>query len=409
MSGARWLADIALAWRNLTRQWRRSSASLGAVAFSVAALLAATGFNAALFEEFREATIRSDTGHLQITRPGFQQRGRSDPAAFLLPPEPPLALAALGQDGVLAPRLLVNGLASFGERTLPFIAEGVDPAVDLRDDQALELVAGERLQPGSDEQLLLGRGLAARLGAAVGATVVLLTNTPDGQLSAVEAPVVGTFRAFSEELDEAALVMPIGLARRLLAVDGAHSWRVFLEDTAATEQALGAVRGALAGRDLEVTPWPVLAEFYRRAAALFGQQLAALKAIVIAILLLGIGNTMLMSVLERTREIGTVMALGRRRGQVLTGFLIEGALIGLLGALVGVVLAFAGAGVLALAAIEMPPPPTFARAWTASLQLEAGDVLQTVVLACLTTTLAALYPAWRASRMAIVDSLRSAR
>ncbi len=409
MTGGRWLAIVALAWRNLSRQWRRSIASLGAVAFSVAALLVATGFNAALFREFREATIHSDTGHLQITRPGFQERGRSDPAAFLMPPEPPLAAEALGVPATLAPRLLVNGLASHGDRTLPFVAEGVDPAVALRDDRALRLVAGRRLVAGEDRQLLLGRGLAERLGADVGANVVLLTNTPDGQLSAVEAPVVGLFSAFSEELDDAALVLPLGLARQLLQVAGAHSWRVFLDDTTDTERALAQARAALAGQALEVQPWPALAEFYRRAAALFGQQLALLKAIVVGILLLGIGNTMLMSVLERTGEIGTVLALGHRRREVLRDFLVEGTLLGALGAAIGIAVALAAGVLLELLAIEMPPPPTFARSYTASLYLAPADFLQAAGIACATTTLAALYPAWRASRLAIVDCLRQVR
>lgn len=408
MTGDRFL-PLSLAWRNLTRQWRRSAASLAAVAFSVAALLGASGFNAALFREFREATIHSDTGHLQITRPGFQERGRSDPAAFLMPAEPPLAAAALAPGATLAPRLILNGLASLGDVTLPFVAEGVDPAVDLRDDRALRLEAGERLAVGEREQVLLGRGLADRLAAGVGSTVVLLATTPDGQLSAVEAPVVGVFSAFSEELDEAALVMPIALARQLLRVEGAHSWRVFLGNTADTQRALDEARRLLSGRELAVAPWEDLAEFYRRARALFGQQLALLKAIVVVILLLGIGNTMLMTVLERTSEIGTVMALGRRRSQVLRSFLLEGALLGVLGAALGVLVILLATAVLAAAQIEMPPPPSFTRSYTASLHLLPGDVLQAVLLACLTTTLAALYPAWRASRLAIVDCLRTAR
>lgn len=409
MTGARLLANLALAWRNLTRQWRRSSASLAAVAFSVAALLGATGFNAALFREFREATILSDTGHLQITRPGFHEKGRSDPASFLLPSKPPIDVSSLGLSAVLTPRLLVNGLASSGERSLPFVAQGVDPVRDLRDDRALKLIDGRRLNAGEVQQLLLGQGLAERLGATIGSQVVLLSDTPDGQLSAVEAPVVGIFKSFSEALDDTAMVMPIGLARQLLQVSGAHSWRVFLDNTSDTEVALQRARQVLANQNLDVTSWEELAEFYRRASALFSQQLALLKAIVVVILLLGIGNTMLMTVLERTSEIGTVMALGRRRGQVLTGFLTEGALLGTLGALLGVIITFVFSGVLAIASFEMPPPPTFARSYTASLHLSRLDVLQVVILACATTTLATFYPAWRASRMAIVDSLRRAR
>ena len=400
---------LLLAWRNLVRQGSRSVTSLAAVAFSVAALLGATGFNAAMFREFRDATIFSDTGHLQITRPGFQARGRSDPNAYLLPAEPPLTGEDLSVPARLAPRLMVNGLASHGDATVPFVAEGIDPAVDLRDDRALRLLAGRRLREGDERQFLVGRGLAQRLAVEPGATIVLLVNTPDGQLSAVEAPVAGVFAAFSEEFDDAALIMPIAFARELLRVEGTHSWRVFLDDTDDTPAALAEVRARIGGRDLTVTPWQELAEFYRRAAALFGQQLAMLQGIVIVILLLGVGNTLFMSVLERTGEIGTVMALGRRRGQVLGDFVVEGLLLGLLGAVSGVLLVSVLGGILEQLALEMPPPPTFARSYTASLLLQPRDVLQTVLLVIATTMLAALYPAWHASRLAIVDCLRSSR
>ena len=191
--------------------------------------------------------------------------------------------------------------------------------------------------------------------------------------------------------------------------EGVHSWRVILEDTKGTDTALQEASLQLVGKKVEIQAWYELAEFYQRASELFEQQISMLTAIVIAILLLGIGNTMLMSVIERTGEIGTVMALGRSRLQVLRVFLIEGALMGYFGALLGVACTYVLAAILQLAKIEMPPPPTFARPYMASLHFDVTDVVGIVLIATITTTFAALYPAFRASNMAIVDSLRSAR
>ncbi|PLW81503.1 ABC transporter permease [Kineobactrum sediminis] len=400
---------MLIALRNLRRHFRRSLTSLLAIAFGVAAMLTASGFNEAMFDEFREATIRSQFGHIQITRPGFHDKGRSDPYAYLLPREVALDEALLPGGAALAPRLLVNGLASFGEVTLPFMAEGIDPAVDMVDDRSLRMVEGRRLAAGDERQLVLGRGLASQLEVAVGDAIVLLANTPEGHLGAAEAEVVGIFSSFSKEFDDAALLMPIGLARSLVQVEGAHAWLVFLETTGATNALLPSVRDALPAAEFEVQPWHALAEFYARASELFAQQLQLVKGIVVAIILLGIGNTMMMSVLERTGEIGTVMALGTRRAQVLRGFLLEGALLGLLGALIGVVVAFGLGGLLALAQVEMPPPPSFARSYDAALLLTPSMVLETVVIAAVATTLASLYPALRASRMVIVDAIRNGR
>lgn len=397
---------LLLALRNLRRQFRRSLTALLSIGFGVAALLVALGFNEAMFDEFREATIRSQFGHLQVSRPGFQDRGRSDPWAYLLPAEIAVDQDLLPEGATVAPRLLLNGLVSFGEVTLPFMSEGIDPARDMLDDRSLRMVEGRRLAAGDHRQLVLGQGLASQLEVAVGQSVVLLANTPDGHLGAAEAELVGIFSSFSQEFDDAALLMPIDLARGLAQVDGAHAWLVFLEDTRDTDAVLAPVRASLPGDDFDVQPWHALAEFYARASALFQQQLDLVKAIVVFIILLGISNTMMMSVLERTGEIGTVMALGNKRASVLRGFLIEGALLGLLGAALGVLVALGLGQLLALAEIEMPPPPTFARSYHAALLITPGMVLETVLIACVTTTLASLYPAWRASRMVIVDAIR---
>lgn len=403
------VVPVMLALRNVHRQFRRSLTSLLSIGFGVAALLAASGFNEAMFFEFREATIRSQFGHLQISRPGFQDKGRSDPWAYVMPQDVPIAASLLPGETKVAPRLLVNGLVSFGEVTLPFMSEGIDPAVDMVDDRSLRMEQGRRLTGGDEQQLVLGQGLAEQLEVAIGESVVLLANTPGGQLGAVEAEVVGVFSSFSKEFDDAALFLPISLARSLVQVDGAHAWLVFLKDTDTTDVVLGAIRAALPVAEFDVEPWHELAEFYVRASELFDQQLQLLKGIVVAIILLSIGNTMTMSVLERTGEIGTVMAFGVRRAAVLRGFLLEGALLGLLGALLGVIVAFTLGWVLALAQIEMPPPPSFARSYLAGFRFTPGMVLETVAIACVTTTLASLYPAFRASRMVIVDAIRHAR
>ncbi len=409
MSVSALLMSVLLALRNLRRQFRRSLTALLSIGFGVAALLVATGFNEAMFEEFREATIRSQYGHVQVSRPGFQDRGRSDPWAYLLPAEVAVDPSLLPAGATVAPRLLLNGLVSYGEVTLPFMSEGIDPARDMLDDRSLRMEQGRRLDATGERQVVLGEGLATQLEVAVGQSVVLLANTPDGQLGAAEAEVVGIFSSFSQEFDDAALLMPIGLARDLAKVEGAHAWLVFLEDTGDTDAALVPLRAALPGDDFDVQPWHALAEFYARASALFQQQLDLVKAIVVFIILLGIGNTMMMSVLERTGEIGTVMALGNKRASVLRGFLIEGALLGLLGAVLGVLVALGLGQLLALAQIEMPPPPTFARSYHAALLITPAMLLETVLIACVTTTLASLYPAWRASRMVIVEAIRHAR
>lgn len=405
------LATITqLAARNLLRHRRRTLIAVVSVGFGIAALVVASGMSEWMFLDFREATIDSQYSHIQIARPGFQQDGRSDPFRYLLPRD----MAVMRAEGIphlhaVAPRLMITGLISRGESTVSFIGEGIDPANDLKGNRALRILQGDKLAPSDKNEVLLGQGLAVLLGAGVGDDVVLLVNTPRGGLNAVEGRVRGIFSSVSKAYDDSALLVPIHVARFLLKVEGAHTWRVYLDNTRHTNVVAARLREQLDAKAFEVRTWEELADFYTRAVALLREQLGVLRGIVVAIILLGIGNTMMMSVMERTGEIGTAMALGVRRRALLVQFLAEGALIGVFGALAGLVLAMLiGAGISALQ-IEMPPPPGLTRGYMARVLITAPIVMEALLVALATTTLASLYPSWRASRMIIVDAIRHNR
>ena len=127
------------------------------------------------------------------------------------------------------------------------------------------------------------------------------------------------------------------------------------------------------------------------------------------IIVLGISNTLFMNVTERTGEIGTAMALGARRRQILRRFVTEGVVIGALGGLAGVLLGWLLALAISHVGIPMPPPPGMARGYVAEIMVTWPIVADAVMLALLTTLVASVVPAWRASRMNIVAALRAAR
>jgi len=115
------------------------------------------------------------------------------------------------------------------------------------------------------------------------------------------------------------------------------------------------------------------------------------------------------SVIERTGEIGTMLALGIRRRQVLGLFLMEGALLGLTGALLGLLIGLPLAWGISAVGIPMPPPPGMNRGFTGQILITLPLLSQAMALALLTALLASVYPAWKASRMHIVDALRHHR
>jgi len=256
--------------------------------------------------------------------------------------------------------LSFSGLLSHGEATLSFIGEGVDPK----------------------EQIYF---------------------------NAVEMTVGGLFTTVTKSYDDSALRLPIRTAQQLLRTQGAHSWIVLLNETEQTNAALEKLRTVLPPDQFEIVPWYQLADFYNKTTVLFTKQVQAIKLIIAIIILLGISNTMTMNVMERTGEIGTAMALGVKKFDILCQFLCEGALIGGIGSALGVFIGWLLAVIISAIGIPMPPPPGIARGYIGEILIRPEMVLEALVLAIFVTLIASVYPAWKASRMQIVDALRHNR
>jgi putative ABC transport system permease protein len=405
------LLDFNLAFRNIIRQRRRSAIAVGAVAFGITALILANGFIEWIFLDFRESTIKSQLGHLQLTRPGYHGSGKADPYAFLLPNTIPELEAPNEprQIKTVVPRLSFSGLISHGESTLSFIGDGEDAQQLAAFGNALQISAGRNLSADDPLGVIVGEGLARNLGVNVGDQVILLANTALRGINAIEVNIRGLFSTVSKSYDDSALRMPINTARQLLKTHGSHVWIVLLNDTAQTDVTLAKLRNKLPSSEFEIVPWYALADFYNKTVSLFTKQVHGIRLIIALIILLSISNTMTMSVMERIGEIGTSMALGVTRAGVMRLFVSEGVLIGCLGGLLGLTLGLLFANVISSIGIPMAPPPGMARGYIGQILVTWDITLASLALAVGTTLLASLYPAWRASRMQIVDALRHNR
>lgn len=404
------MTNLQIAARNLARNKRRALTALLTVAAGVIAMVLADGFIQWIYWAMREATIQSQLGHIQIVRPGYHSMGGAAPFDYLLPNTSPVRDAAEATRGIklVAPRLAVTGLISHGETTVSFIADGVDPKKEGRLSKALRIVEGSDLSNKNSQEVILGRGLARTLGIGPGSTVALLVNTAPGGINAVEAKVSGLFVSASQAYDDAALRLPIGLAQSLLRVEGAHMWLVLLDETERTDDFLTYFRNRFPEKShhLEFVPWYERADFYNKTVALFSQQMNVLRAIIAIIIVLSISNMLVMNVLERTGEIGTLLAIGFKRKKMLQQFAIEGVLLGLAGGIIGVAVGYGLAEMISAIGIPMPPPPGMEEGYTGKIRVSWEVLSEAFLLAIVTTTLAGLYPALKASRMHIVNALR---
>jgi len=403
--------DVLVGYRNVIRQRRRTGFNVSAVAIGLTALILAGGFTEWIFWATRQAVIESGFGHIQVVRRGFFDAGLADPFQFLLQErsgEREILKQVPGLDRV-APKLSFTGLISWGDTTIPFIAEGVDPDAERNFANRSLIRQGVGLSEEQPNGIVLGRGLAASLGVTVGDPVVLLANTKAGGTNGADVRVIGLFSTASKAYDDSALRVPLVVAQRLLRVSGVHRWVLVLKDTAETDRATAWLRTKLSLSEFDIVPWYDIADFYKKTTALLSRQLAVVNLIVGAIIVLTISNSLMMSVMERTGEIGTSLAIGVSRRGILNRFLAEGASIGLIGGFMGVLVGLALAFAISTQGIPMPPPPGGSDSYTARILVTWNIAASALGLSILTTLAASVFPAWKASRLIITDALRHNR
>ncbi len=183
---------------------------------------------------------------------------------------------------------------------------------------------------------------------------------------------------------------------------------VLLDGVTPEEDALAAARAALPADAYDIRPWWRLADFYQGTVALYRRQFLVLQVIVSLMVVLGVANSINMSLHERQSEFGTARALGYRPGAIVGQILTEAALIGVIAAIAGTLLGAGLALAISSVGIEMPPPPNSDVGYTATIRLSAASLALAAGIGIAASVVGAAVPAWRLSRMPIVDALRHA-
>ncbi len=400
-----------LALRNLFRHRVRSIVTLSAIAFSTIVLVLAAGFIEWIFSDLRRTTIESGLGHIQVMRHDYLGRGVADPYAYLLPDKAPelATIEATPHVKTVGGRLNFSGLISFQDSTLSFVGIGVEPGKEEIVSRNLTFISGSNLVDQGGNEIVVGEGLAANIGLKTGDRVVLLINTTSGSVRAVEATVRGIFSTQVRAFDEVAIRMPLTMARRLLHVGGVHVWVVALDDVANVDEASAHLKSTLDASRFDVVRWVDLSDFYTKTVTFLSGQLGVMRVLIAIIIILGVSNMLIMNVLERTGEIGSLMAMGNRRRKVVALFLTESFYLGLIGGAIGIVLALLLAKLISAIGVPMPPPPGRTVGYVGAILVTGPILISAFGVTLVTTVLAGLYPARKASRLVIVDALRHNR
>lgn len=403
---------LKLAIRNVFRNRRRTLITLAAMGFGAAAIIVFGGFVHSIYFGVRESTIRSQVGHIQIYRKGYSEKGNLAPYDYLIADYAGLRAELLKLEHVKAvtARLGFSGLVSTGDTTTSFVGTGVQPEFETDLSALSVIVEGKELAGRDPRGITLGVGLARAFGVKPGDDLTLLSTTRAGSINALAVKVRGVWESGEKAYDDRFLRVGLPEVQRLLDVENVEVQSVVLlldktEHTAAVRAAIDRLIREK-NLELEVRTWEDLALRYHQVRELFGRIFAVLTLIVSIMVVFGITNTMTMAIFERTREIGTIMALGTRRRGVISMFVLEGVALGALGGLLGVLLGIGLAKAISAFGIQLPPPPGSTRGFAVNIFIVPEVLVQAFRLSLITAALASLYPAWRAARLNVVEALR---
>jgi len=461
---------LKTAARNIFRNSRRSLMTGSAVAAGSLAMLLFGGFVLFIFSGLETSNVQR-VGHLSVFRNGYFLFGNGNPAAYGIEDyQRVMKLIAEDEVikprlNVLTPTQSLVGIAGNfsggNEASKTFLGAGIVPSARDAMRQWDERRTGNifkpdpRLSDDDDTRGLIGLGMARILGlcgplkitacpaaperapdpaaakpredvtslAAIDAAPVpvdkpaaphleLLAATAGGAPNVVSLSVAGAEPQGVRELDENYIVMHLGLAQQLVYGRGEHKATGIVLQLHRSED-LPAVRARLQKiiadnhLDLEVRDFLDLSPFYVQVRAMFGSIFIFISLVMGVIVLFAVVNTMTMNVMERTNEIGTIRAMGVRRGGVRIQFILEGALIGAIGATIGALLAIGVATLVNHAGLMWTPPgnssPT---AFGVDVMNHPALVAITWLVLTLVAMTAAIIPANRAARLSVVDALR---
>lgn len=404
------MKTLSLAFRNILRNKRRTLLTLSAIISGVCSIIIFGGFIEFTFHGMRESTIRTQLGHLQIYQRGYIEQGVANPAKFLIhePNKVEQALADFPEILATTQRLTLSGLISNGNRTLNAKVTGVVPEREA-DFSAFEtLIGGQQLDEDTPNGGVIGKELANALQAKLGDYLIIMTNTLDGAINAIEFQVVGIAQTGSQEFDSVFVKLPLPVVQQALETAAVEKVMLLLHDTQQLDAVIHRLPAALqqTGLSLEYRSWDEMAGFYHKVVGMYRGLFNVIQVIIAVIVLFSIINTMTMAVYERIREIGTLRAIGTSRFGIMQLFITEGFLLGVVGGLLGLLIAAVVAFLINLSGgIDIPPPPGMSRGYVSFILLVPSVMLYAFVLTVVVAVCSSILPAWRAGRVKVVEAL----
>ncbi|MBM3326412.1 MAG: ABC transporter permease [Calditrichaeota bacterium] len=401
---------LLIAWRNIWRNFKRSGIIIVSIAFGIWAGVFTIALSLGMVNQMVEDALRTYISHIQIHKPGFRQRRE---VKLVIPAGREIA-AQLGQAPSVqgaAPRSVVAGMAGSPTSTNGVQIIGIDPQAEAKvTDISERLIDGEYFESSKRNQAVIGKKLAERLNLRVGSKIVLTAPMPSGEIGAGAFKVVGIYKTSTSMYDETTVFVNIQEADRIFVLSGGiHEIAVVMHNIDQADSLTTALRSQFP--DLEIFGWKDISPELAMMTEMMDQSLLIIMIIILLALVFGITNTMLMGVLERTRELGILMALGLKNGKVFVMILWETILLSLVGGAVGILAGIVTNALCRRTGIDFSlfaeGLEAFGMAAIVYPAMHTRHYIIVSVLVILTAVIAAIYPGIKAMRLKPVEAIRT--
>ncbi len=400
-----------IALRDLLRNRRRSLLTLLAVVIGVSLLLFTSSFYQGIFDGSLDMSISLQTSHLQVRAPSYDADKLSLEWKDLLNDPQGLTRQIQAIPGVQAatPVLWSSGMLLSGEQSAGVQINGVEPQSAIMAPIRQVVVAGQMIGADDRSGILIGKTLADNLGVGVGQDVVLVTSTSNQTTDQATFTIRGLFDTGVSQYDAATVYLPLAKAQAFSAAgDRASAIRVLLTN----KDNADAFAAAFRSPNLSVLTWQDLNKLLLDSVGASVIFMRLLSLIVLGMVAVVIANTLLMSAFERTREMGILAALGMKGRQILSMFLLEAGILGVVGVLLG--LALGGGIVLYYSRVGIDIGQAVMQAKASNMitygrllytHLTAAQAAELSLSALVITLVVSLYPAWFAAHREPVQAL----
>lgn len=405
---------LRLAVRNLVRNTRRTAITVAGIALGLALMVLANNIANYSHQDMLRTATGLLAGDVVVQEQGYQADPKDD-TVVADSKSVADALAKAIPNAIITRRLAVQGLITSPTNSVGVMLRGVEPGVEAQViDLDNKLVDGEWLSPDDPQGIVMGHAMVDSLGIAVGDKVVFMGQPEGSEVQSRLFRLRGVYATGAAELDGFVAIVPLAAAQSLYTTaDPATQIAIHLPDAHHTDVALAAAKAAVTRPDVEILGWedaiPDIRDFVHLDSA-YGDGIWAVLGVIVA---MGVVNTVLMSVMERVREFGVMMAVGMRPARLAGLILTEGVVLGVVGAALGLFLGLVTTAAVAHWGIDLSGDvgsSMEAAGVPLSMKLYAevdyGRLGLYPVIGVGFALIASLWPAWRVMRLQPVQAIR---